>query len=151
MKAYYRAQDLNGIKWTVERVIAQNLLPSTPILKHLHAMQEQYQLVNDAEQEKIVMALIFQLGVHRASLETESRKRAEFLVDFIKGAVGIRRKRRFGTNWPLLLKKGKQSVDRKWDEPTEINSSEYEPRGEGSIIVPFVQEQVKQGDWSKDP
>lgn len=110
MKAYYRAQDLNGIKWTVERIIVQNLQPSSSILKYLNAVKEQYKLVKDIEQERIVILLISQLGMHRAKLETESKKQAEFLVDFIKGTVGIRRKRRFSTNWPFLMKKGRRST-----------------------------------------
>ncbi|KAF8418946.1 hypothetical protein EV426DRAFT_709456 [Tirmania nivea] len=102
MKAYCKARDLNGIKWTVDRVIALRLRPTTGIFNPLTALKERYLLESDENQATFVKLMVLRLRTHAAKLEEDARKKAEFLVDFIRGTVGISKRRRFGTNWPLV-------------------------------------------------
>ena len=113
MKAYCQARDLNGIKWTVDRVIALRLKPTTGIFRALTALRESYLLEPDENQATYVKIMILQLRAYATKLEQDARNKAEFLVGFIRGTVGIMRKRRFGTNWPLVTSGARKGKERR--------------------------------------
>ncbi|RPB24115.1 hypothetical protein L211DRAFT_849254 [Terfezia boudieri ATCC MYA-4762] len=113
MKAYCKAQDLNGIKWTVERVIALRLRPTTGIFSVLTALKERYLRESDENKATYVKMMFLRLRAHATKQEQDARKKAEFLVDFIRGTVGITKRRRFGTNWPLVTSGTRISEERR--------------------------------------
>ncbi|KAF8443417.1 hypothetical protein BGX38DRAFT_1199818 [Terfezia claveryi] len=113
MKAYCEAQDLNGIKWTVERVIALRLRPTTGIFSVLTALKERYLVESDENKATYVKIMVLRLRAHATKQEQDARKKAEFLVDFIRGTVGITKRRRFATNWPLVTSGTRKSEVRR--------------------------------------
>ena len=92
MNAYCKAQDLNGIKWIMDRVIALRLRPTTGIFSALTALKERYLLESDENQATYVKIMVLRLRTHASNMEQDARKKAEFLVDFIRGTVGIYKK-----------------------------------------------------------
>jgi len=118
MNAYCKARDLNGIKWTVDRVINLRLRPTTGMFGALTALKERYLLESGENQATYVRIMVLRLRTHATNLEQDARKKAEFLVDFIRGTVGITKRRRFGTNWPLVTcnGEGRKEVDRTVDK-----------------------------------
>ncbi|RPB17893.1 hypothetical protein L211DRAFT_462030 [Terfezia boudieri ATCC MYA-4762] len=69
MKAYCKVQDLNGIKWTVERVIALRLRPTTGIFGVLTALKERYLRDSDENKATYVKMMFLRLRAHATKQE----------------------------------------------------------------------------------
>ncbi|KAF8476002.1 hypothetical protein BDZ91DRAFT_779033 [Kalaharituber pfeilii] len=131
LKAYCRARDLSGIKWTAEQVIARRLRPTPVFFKYLHQLLRAFDELGIVKEKRLVEIVIYELKQHMAVMEVEARIKAQFMVDFIKGAVGIRPARRYGANYPLVTddvpaevtNEGQPDSMEWWNEYSEQSSS----------------------------
>lgn len=121
MKAYCRARDLNGIKWTADTVIALRLKPESPLYSVLQSLIREYEIEKDGNQVVFVETIANRLKLHRANLMVQAKEKGDLIVDFIKGSVGLRVKRRYGVNWPLVTRERttptierRRTYDRNW-------------------------------------